>query len=172
MKHDRDRQRFDRRRLLAGAVLAGALFAGGGLGALRPAQAASSDDPVALVRSVYTKAEANGLPERDFVALLSADLRRLWQARAKPVGLAEAERLRAAVFGPGAGSDLAVKRVTNIPGLPKERMVAVEFLMGSEPRQVFVHLAPAEGGWTIINIIYDQGDDFRRMAEQGSRTAS
>ena len=175
MKHDRDRQRFDRRRLLAGAVLAGVVLAWGP-GALRPAQAAAPDDPVALVRTVYTKAAAgtNGLPERDFLALLSADLRRLWQARAKPVGLAEAERLRAAVFGPGAGGgrDLAVKRVTNIPGLPKERIVAVEFTVGSEPRQVYVHLAPAESGWAIVNIIYDEGEDFRRIAERGSRVAS
>ncbi|NJL08768.1 MAG: hypothetical protein HC900_11300 [Methylacidiphilales bacterium] len=176
MKNDRDRQRLDRRRLLAGMMVAGVVLAGWGPVALRSAQAASPDDPVTLVRSIYSKAAAagaTGLPERDFLALLSADLRRLWQTRVKLAGLTEAERLRAAVFGPGAGSgrSLAVKRVTIIPGLPKERIVAVEFTVGNDPRQVFVHLAPAEGGWTIVNIIYDEGDDFRRTAEQGSRVA-
>jgi hypothetical protein len=140
--------------------------------------AASSDDPLALVRSIYTKAAtpgSNALPERDFLALLSADLRKIWQSRGqlrgKPVG--DGARLRLAVFGPSAGSghDLEVKNVINIPGLPKEKIVAVEFSAGAETRQVFVHLAPDAGGWLIVNIIYDEGDDFRHSAEQLAQTA-
>jgi hypothetical protein len=159
----------NRRWLAVGAVLV-ALMAP----LIGPASDAP-DDPLALVRSVYTRAAtpgSNALPERDFLALLSAELRKSWQARGK-VAAGDGARLRRAVFGPGAGSghDVAVKSVTNIPGLPKERIVAVEFAVGAEMRQVFVHLAPEAGSWIIVNIIYDEGDDFRRRADQLASTA-
>lgn len=135
---------------------------------------AASEDPLALVRGIYVKAatlDSGALPERDFTALLSAELRKIWQARAKAGG--DGARLRRAVFGPGAGSghDLAVRTVTNIPGLPKERIVAVEFAVEAQTRQVFVHLAPDAGSWVIVNIIYDEGDDFRHSAEKLAQNA-
>jgi hypothetical protein len=153
--------------------VAGAMAAVVAASTLGPARAAS-EDPVALVRSVYTRAAAlgaNALPERDFLALLSADLRKTWQARGQLA--TDGRRLRTAVFGPGAGAshEVAVKSVTNIPGLPKERIVAVEFTAGTDVRQVFVHLAPAADGWSIVNIIYDEGDDLRHNAEQVAQTS-
>ncbi|ALK10732.1 hypothetical protein [Blastochloris viridis] len=151
-------------------ILVGAVLLAFGI----PSTVPASDDPVALVRDVYSRAAtlgANALPERDFLALLSAELRKAWQLRGKPAG--NGAGVRTAVFGPGAGAgrSVAVQRVTNIPGLPKERIVAVEFTSGTEARQVFVHLAPDAGRWTIVNIIYDEGDDFRQSAERFAKAA-
>ena len=140
-----------------------------------PAMAAS-EDPVALVRSVYTRAAtpgSNALPERDFLALLSADLRKAWQAARPRPG----HRRRAAARG-GVRPQRRLRPRRDgqdaspiFPACRRSASSRSSSPVGTETRQVFVHLAPDAESWTIVNIIYDEGDDFRHSAEQLAQTA-
>ena len=161
-----------RRNFLFGATLAG--FALGTAG-LAPPIAMAAEDAVDYVRGMYQRAAGRtpALPKRELANLLSGDLRRLWQVQAQPPQ-SDTEFVRAVMFGPNLQPtvELAVRSVADIPGLPRERIVAVDFTSGKDAHQVFVHLAPVDkGGWVIVNFIYDVGEDFRRTTERRLRTA-
>lgn len=166
-----------RRQVVLAQLVLGALAVPGVVATLAGAAtpAAAAEDPLDFVRDLYRRAAARGtLPEREFLAALSGDLRKLWRTR-PPIEAGADDQVRAALFGPGASGNgkLAITRVLDIPGLPRERVIAVEFKAEREARQVFVHLSPASKakGWTILNFIYDVGADFLRVSEQTGRSA-